>query len=85
MVFDTVKTEELKGAEGKKLAEEAVKVLVEKLALDVTMYNVTGHTSVTDYYVNATGRSATHVASLSEDVADNFESRGKSAGFIFFY
>ena len=78
MVFDTVKTEELKGADGKKLAEEAVKVLIEKLALDVTMYNVTGHTSVTDYYVNATGRSATHVASLSDDVADNFESRGQS-------
>ena len=79
MTYDVVKTDELSKAEGKTLAEEAVKVLLEKLAIDVTMYNVTEHTSVTDYYVNATGRSATHVASLADDVADNFEMRGQSA------
>lgn len=78
MVFDIKKTDELAKADGEKLAEEAVKVLIEKLALDIKMYNVTGHTSITDYYVNATGRSATHVASLADDVADNFELRGQS-------
>lgn len=75
---DVVKTNELSGADGDILAAEAVKVLIEKLALDVTMYNVTGHTSVTDFYVNATGKSSTHVASLADDVADNFEMRGQS-------
>ena len=79
MTSEVIKTDELARAEGKTLAEEAVKVLIEKLALDVTMYNVTEHTSITDYYVNATGRSATHVASLADDVADNFEMRGQSA------
>ena len=79
MTCDVVKTDELAKAEGKKLAEEAVKVLLEKLALDVCMYNVKEYTSITDYYVNATGRSATHVASLADDVADNFEMRGQSA------
>lgn len=79
MTCDVVKTDELAKADGKTLAEEAVKVLLEKLAIDVTMYNVAEHTSVTDYYVNATGRSATHVASLADDVADNFEMRGQSA------
>ncbi|MBE6537732.1 MAG: ribosome silencing factor [Ruminococcaceae bacterium] len=78
MTFDVIKTNELSGAEGKKLAEEAVKVLLEKLAIDVTMYNVTDHTSITDYYVNATGRSSTHVASLADDISDNFEMRGQS-------
>lgn len=78
MTCDVLKTDELAHADGKKLAEEAVKVLVEKLALDVTMYNVAEHTSVTDYYVNATGRSATHVASLADDISDNFELRGQS-------
>ena len=79
MTSDVVKTEELLHAEGKTLAEEAVKVLIEKLALDVTMYNVKEYTSITDYYVNATGRSATHVASLADDVVDNFEMRGQTA------
>ena len=77
MIFDTIKNNELSGAEGDTLAKAAVKVLIEKLALDVTMYNVIGNTSVTDFYVNATGRSATHVASLADDVADYFESRGQ--------
>lgn len=76
---DIIKTDELKGADGKALAEAAVKLLIEKLALDVTMYNVFGHTSITDYYVNATGRSATHVASLADDLVDNFEMRGQGA------
>ena len=79
MTSDVVKTEVLLHAEGKTLAEEAVKVLIEKLALDVTMYNVKEYTSITDYYVNATGRSATHVASLADDVVDNFEMRGQTA------
>lgn len=79
MTYDLIKTDELTGADGEKLANEAVKVLVEKLALNVTLYNVIGHTSVTDFYVNATGKSATHVASLADDVRDNFEMRGQSA------
>ena len=78
MFFDVEKTNELREADGQTLAKEAVKVLIEKLALDVTMYNVFEHTSVTDYYVNATGRSSTHVASLADDVADHFELRGQS-------
>jgi len=79
MNSDFIKTNELNGADGELLAKEAVKLLIEKLALDVTMYNVTEHTSITDYYVNATGRSATHVASLADDVADSFEMRGYEA------
>ena len=75
----TEKTNELSKAEAGVLANEAVKVLIEKLALDVSMFDVREHTSVTDFYVNATGRSVNHVAALADDVVDNFELRGQSA------
>ena len=73
------RTNELASMNAEGLAKEAVKVLIEKLAIDVTMFYVTEHTSITDYYVNATGRSLTHVASLADDVVENFERRGLTA------
>lgn len=73
------KTNELTDADSKTLASEAVKVLIEKLAEDVSMFDVREHTSITDFYVNATGRSLTHVASLADDIVDNFELRGLNA------
>lgn len=79
MTYNEQKTDELSKADGEALAREAVKLLTEKLALDITMYNVSGYTSITDFYVNATGRSSTHVASLADDLADSFEMRGQNA------
>ena len=49
-------TNEIKISDSKTLAEEVVKVLIEKQANNVRMFNVQDKTSVTDYYVNATGR-----------------------------
>ena len=68
--------QDLLNVESLVLANEAVKVLLEKLALDVSMFSVAEHTSITDYYVNATGKSSTHVASLVDDVVDNLVARG---------
>lgn len=76
------KTEDLKKADSQYLAEEAVKLMLEKKALDVKMFDVREYTSVTDFYVNVTGRSSTHVASLADDLADNFSSRGLNANRI---
>ena len=73
------RTNELSDANSEKLAKEAVKVLLEKLASDVCMYDVKEHTSITDYYVNATGRSLSHVASLADDLTESFDMRGVSA------
>ena len=67
---------DLEGAEGKKLAEEAVKLLLEKLGENVTMFDVAEYTSITEFYVNATGRSHSHVAALADELADNFQDRG---------
>jgi ribosome-associated protein len=70
------KCERLKGADASLLSKEAVLVLLEKLALDVTMFDVKEHTSITEYYVNATGKSSTHVASLADDVVEHFSNCG---------
>lgn len=75
----TEKNNELSLAESDVIAGEAVKVLLEKLALNVKMFNVRDYTSITDFYVNATGKSYTHVASLADDVVENLSLRGRDA------
>ena len=75
--MENKKTDELRFASAKTLAEEATKVLLEKKALDVRMFNVEGKTSVTDYYVNATGRSSMQVAALSDYVDELLSERGR--------
>ena len=43
------------------------------------MFDVAEHTSITEFYVNATGRSLSHVAALADELVDNFEMRGMTA------
>ena len=50
------------------IARKIVAVLVEKKALQVKLYNVGEENPLTDYYVNATGRSGTQVLSLTDEV-----------------
>jgi ribosome-associated protein len=69
---------ELNNKDSLVVAEEAVKHLLEKKALGVRLFDVREYTSVTEYYVNVTGRSGAHVAALSEELADNFSERGLS-------
>ena len=73
-----MKTNEFKISDSKTLAEEIVKVLIEKQANNVKMFNVQDKTSVTDYYVNATARSSTHVGSLSDDVDEKMSEYGRA-------
>ena len=74
--MENIKQKDLKGAQSERIANEAVKLLLEKKAKDVKLYDVKDKTSVTDYYINATGRSSTHVGSLSAEVADLLAERG---------
>ena len=60
------------------LAREAVKILLEKKGLNVKLFDVREKTSVTDFYVNATGRSSTQVAALSEDVDEKLSELGRT-------
>ena len=57
------------------LSAEACKILLEK---NVKMFCVKDVTSITDYYVNATGRSSTQVAALADDLVDLIGERGRS-------
>ena len=66
--MDKIEKEVLSGVQPSLLAHEAVYVLIEKKAIDVKMYNVTEDSSITDYYVNATGRSSTNVLSLADEI-----------------
>lgn len=80
--MNSERTNELQRVGGHTLAEAAVKLLHEKLAENVTMFDVAEHTSITEFYVNATGRSLSHVAALADELVDNFELRGMTANRV---
>lgn len=61
---------------GAELARATVAVLVEKKALNIKLYNVGEENPLTDFYVNATGRSNTHVASLADDIVERLSELG---------
>lgn len=57
-------------------ARKIAAVLVEKKALDIKLYEVLEASSITDYYVNASGRSNAHVASLADEVCEQLSKFG---------
>lgn len=77
--MEIIKTTELKNVSSDVLAREAVKVLIEKKALNVKLFDVRESAAITDFYVNVTGRSATHVSSLADDLVDLLGERGRDA------
>ena len=77
--MEAERTNELTSVSSEVLAKEIVKVLLEKKGIDVTLYDVREKTSVTDFYVNVTGRSSTHVASLADDVDYLIDLRGRKS------
>ena len=68
--------------DSKDIAYEAVRLLLEKQGIDVKLYDVREDATITDYYIVATGRSLTHVASLSDDLAERLSSNGVEAARI---
>ena len=58
------------------VARRAVALLIEKKALDVSMYEVGKEHPITDFYVNVTGRSLSHVGSLADELADKLSEEG---------
>lgn len=60
------------------LAREAVKVLIENKGQNITLYHVSELTSVTDYYINATGSSSTQVGALADLLDEKLSLRGRS-------
>lgn len=64
-------------ASAETLAREVAKLLLARKALDVRLYSVAEHTSVTEFYLNCTGRSSTQVASLADEIAERCKERGR--------
>ena len=75
--MDNIK--DLIGCESGTLAREAVKILIERKGLDVKLFDVREKSSVTDYYVNVTGRSSTNVAALADEVDVKLSERGRNS------
>ena len=69
---------DLIGCESGTLAREAVKILIERKAIDVKLFDVREKSSVTDYYINVTGRSSTNVAALADEVDGKLSERGRA-------
>ncbi len=60
------------------LANEAVKVLLEKQGLEIKLYDMRGREAITDFYINVTGKSAMHTSSLADDLADKIAELGRN-------
>ena len=71
-------TKDLLNCDSHTLAREAVKILIEKKGIDVKLFDVRESSSVTDFYVNVTGRSSSQVSSLSDDVDVLLAQRGRA-------
>ena len=66
----------LKESEPSVIAKAAVAVLIEKKAIDVRLYNVGEENPMTDFYVNATGRSLNQVAALADLLVEKLAEYG---------
>ena len=66
-------------ADSTKVARETVKILLEKKAIDVKLFDVREKSSITDYYINVTGRSLTQVSSLADDIDVKLSEMGRPA------
>ena len=75
--MQTEKNLDLVDASSELLAKEAVKVLLEKKGSDISLYDVRESSSITDFYINVTGRSTTHQASLADNLSFLLGERGR--------
>ena len=77
-----IRTNELENASAEELAKAIVKILIEKKGINVSLFDVREKTAVTDFYVNVTGRSSTHVASLADEVDYLIGLKGRNSARI---
>ena len=69
---------DLRNAESGQVAREAVKILLEKKGINVALFDVREKSSVTDYYINVTGRSGSNVAALADEVDVKLSEMGRA-------
>ena len=66
--MDELRNDTLKNATSEQLARKAAEILIEKKGINVRVFAVLDKSPITDYYVNVTGKSTTHVASLADEL-----------------
>ena len=76
------KKDSLFGVDSELLARELTKIVIEKKALDIKLFAATGENPITSFYLNVTGRSATHVSSLADELVYQAELRGRNASHV---
>ena len=74
--MENIKPAVINSADSEAVARAIISVLIEKRAIDVRLYKVSETSAITDYYVNATGRSALNTAALAGYVTDELSLRG---------
>ena len=60
----------------KKLINQIISNLDDNKALDITIIDLEGKTSIADYMIIASGTSSRHIQALSEQVLDQFKKNG---------
>lgn len=76
--MEEIRNTELLNCDSHTLASRIVEILIEKKASDIRMYCVKEGSSITDYYVNASGHSSRQAASLADEVAYKTELSGRN-------
>lgn len=71
-----------KGLSPRELADAIVALLHEKGAGDIRLFHVEEATNITDFYVIATGRSATHIKALADEVVYQMENGNLNAEHV---
>lgn len=74
-----METNEKKTLTALEVARAAVSILIEKKAQNVRLYEVLESSAITDYYVNATGRSQTQVGALADELSVKISELGRDA------
>ena len=72
----------LNKADSCSVAKAAVAILIEKKAINIRLYEVGEDNPMTDYYINATGRSLTQVAALADELVFKLSEAGLNDGKI---
>ncbi len=67
--------ERIKQMEGYEIAKNAARLLDEKKAEDIVVIKIDDITSLADYFVIASGRSSTHMHSLSDELEEKLKMR----------
>lgn len=66
----------------KEILENAVKILDNKKAMDITALEVTDLTSVADYFVIVSGTSSTHIKALAEELEEKLSQLGQEPDHV---